>query len=51
MKKTSKKVLAVLMLIAIFISVFQNIIYATQVTSAYIENLGDCRLPLAVLGY
>lgn len=43
MKKTSKKIVAILMLFSIIFSVFQNIVFAsTEISSAYIENLGDC---------
>lgn len=43
MKKTSKKIISILMLFSMIFSVFSNMVFAsTQISSAYIEDLGDC---------
>lgn len=43
MRKINKKCVAILMLIITIFSVFQSIVFAqTEISSANIENLGDC---------
>lgn len=43
MKKINKKIIVILMLIIIILGIMQNIVFAqTEISSAHIEDLGDC---------